>query len=259
MRLALVQHRQQPGRIDLRALQAGVGRHADAGAVEQRGDGAQIIQQHGQRQQNQVLLRINRRAGLTQAVGDLQHGFGRQADALGRAGGAGGKGDLGGAGRDAGAHRCPLPAQRSGGKALCQQLCAVVGHAQHGVDAGAAQQVFALLSGKERRNRHADQAGLENRQIPQQPLATVGQGQRHAAAADRAQVLGPALDLGRQIGVADAALLVAQRRFVGALGSVAFKAVPERLRRNHGQSPGRFAGNRVDSACARTGRGDAAG
>ncbi|WP_297084600.1 phosphoenolpyruvate-utilizing N-terminal domain-containing protein [uncultured Demequina sp.] len=79
------------------------------------------------------------------------------------------------------------------------------------------------------------------------------------ATLDRAQVLGPALDLGRQIGVADAALLVAQRRFVGALGSVAFKAVPERLRRNHGQSPGRFAGNRVGSACARTDRGAAAG
>ena len=111
MRLALQQHAEQAWRVDLRALQTSVGRHVNAGTVEQRGDRAQVVQQHGQRQQNQVLLRVDRGAGLTQAVGHLQHAFGGQADTLGRAGGAGGKGDLGRPLGYADVDRCALPAQ----------------------------------------------------------------------------------------------------------------------------------------------------
>ena len=91
-----------------RQVEAGTAGEADLGQRAQLdpGTGQQrriepgdVFQQGGQRQHAQVLPDITRQADLPQALGHRQLRLGIRADALGLAGGAGGVGDLAGAGR----------------------------------------------------------------------------------------------------------------------------------------------------------------
>ena len=121
-------------------------------------------------------------AGLDQAVGHCQLCVQVQAHALGLAGGAGGVGDLAGARmqlcrlRDRAVINIVFHAGEAGGTS-----------ADQAVDAGTVEHMALLLGGEEPRYRHADQAGMQRRQIPQHPVDTVIQRQCHALGAQPAQ------------------------------------------------------------------------
>ena len=103
VRLVLVQRREQARQLETcGAAEADLGQRAqlDPRTCQQRRiEPGDVFQQGGQRQHAQVLPDITRQADLPQALGHRQLRLGIQADALGLAGGAGGVGDLAGAGR----------------------------------------------------------------------------------------------------------------------------------------------------------------
>ena len=122
----------------------GHGQQFDPGAGQQRrvnpGD---VLQQGGQRQDAQVPLHLAAGAGLDQAVGHRQLRVQIQTHALGLAGGAGGVGDLAGAGMQLGrlCHRAAMNVVLDGD----ETRSAV---ADQAVDAGTVEHMALLIGGE---------------------------------------------------------------------------------------------------------------
>ena len=150
-------------------------RHAGRAAGQRSHQAGDVLEQHREGQGAQVAADAQRLRGLHQPVGHAAHRLRSQANALRRAGGARGVGDLGGAGR----HRRALGRQAQQGQhaaghvdTLQRRLRPLLGAArcrQHGVDPGGAQGMPDLLRREERRQRHVHEIRLRSRQIGHHP------------------------------------------------------------------------------------------
>ena len=101
LRVLAPNHRVERGRVEGRGpgeADRREGRHDDARPVpERRVHAGEVLEQHRQRQRDEVALDGERRHGVGEAPRDGEHRAGRQAHALGRAGGPGGERHLRGA------------------------------------------------------------------------------------------------------------------------------------------------------------------
>lgn len=170
---------------------------------QRRIDAADVLQQRGQRQQAQM-AHAGQGDHPCQRIGNPLRMLGRQAHALGGAGGAGAEGDLGGAGRHrrGGCRQAPegQSGQFSGGRLLGLQGAARPARPGRGecVATGCLQGVAALLWREERRQRHQRYAGQLAGEVDHHPGHPVVRPQCQAAHAAAAQRLGGVLHRGDQ-------------------------------------------------------------
>ncbi|MNF63209.1 hypothetical protein D3C84_449040 [compost metagenome] len=243
--------------------QLALGQQGHAGAGQQRGIDPEVFQQHRQRQHGQVVRGCAGAAGDFQFVGHPQQRLGTQADAPGLPCGAGGVGDLGGAGGQVGvATGAPAPEQaivlEAGGFQVAGE--GGVGHRQAG--ATLLQAVGALLRAEERRQGQAGAPGEEGGQVPEQGVGTVLQTQDEHAIGVVTQQRFATLHFDQQLGIGVAAGVAAQgqglRQAAGAFaqsfaqGFRLHGGPPSRLRENPaGRRPRCAAAVRNRSRCCR--------
>src|SRR5690606_1801015 len=158
--------------------------------------------------------------------------------ALGRAGGAGGVGDLRRAGRQrqAGRRALTAPELADGDEAQRGQSAGERPFGQGQGGAALLQAVGALRRAEERRQDQAGDAGAQRRQVPYQYLAAVVQGQGQQRHLQGTQLLRTGLYLTPQLGVIDLALAVAQGQGGGALHGVVLQRREQGIR-PHGAPP----------------------